>query len=421
MSRTSPLLALALVATACGPQSAEITVGEYYAFLAASTSPTILQDDLDLEAYKEAGDYSAIDCRPFDEGGDLSPAEVESLRIEGRRKVCAGEAQARLPLEHENWISLDGYHIVREDLSPWRGEGFVTSEGDIQLGFHHRLPGGEDFRFQLVFDPKFQPRECVESADGSSVSFKPLDGDWIAEWSKDAGIDGDVYFLNANTFQFDPEDESVPVNRWFLPPEWRAGTAAGRFAGDRMTVRSSYTAYPGAIVDYENAAGGPGGETGVSVADMFYCDLPADVDPAEAGCMQRLSDETAQVAGATGREWKALGVLDNEALPSPEPLVSRNLWRQPDGLPDGLDGWMEIVYSWVSVDDGSELEVGGAASGQFNVILEGSDSSSRFYLRGRWNVPKLRRDRFTTQFLPEIKAEENETVVCGEPQYDVED
>src|SRR5690606_25774862 len=149
---------------------------------------------------------------------------------------------------------------------------------------------------------------------------------------------------------------------------------------------------------------------------LYFCDQPfldrrCDEDEIEA---RRVAVNEA--ASDVARELRLAGVPDAvEGLPEPRPKVEENLWRgEYDGIPSGLDGWMELNYSWVEFDPGSELEVGGAATGTFNIFFDATDSQSRFHVRGRFTVDKFKADTWTTDFLPEELLEENDTVLCEE-------
>ena len=79
----------------------------------------------------------------------------------------------------------------------------------------------------------------------------------------------------------------------------------------------------------------------------------------------------------------------------------------------GLDNWVGLNYAWVKFDAGSQLEVGGAASGEFMVFFDGTENASRLIVRGRFDVSKFKQDTWGTPYLPTIKFEESGTTPCG--------
>lgn len=441
----SLLVALSLAA-GCAPQTASVSVGDYTAFLAATNSLTAQRASIDFEAYNDADApegsyYHAVDCREFAAAG--SQAENEQLRLDNRLPICEGDPGVEEPFSptHEIWLDQNGYIVLGARLDPWRGEAVVTSEGDLQIGFHQRLPGGEDFRFAFVVDPDFQPRNCEQNEAGDGVELAEIDGNWVDNWSQDAD-GGRLYYLNSGSYQFDPED---PENlRWFFPIEWRAGFAAGKFGDDLFQARSSRYGLPEIYIGLETDSLGE--DIPISAQELFYCgpgalntpDVPPGSppvtapphrreilqegdDPATNGCMMGELARVEEIASNVGSELRTAGFPARvgegewEGLPGPAPRIHANLWREPDGRAPGLDGWIGLHYNWVRFDEGSELEQGGAASGEFSLLFDALDSQSRFVVRGRFEVKRFTKDRWTTEYIPPIKFEENETSFCGLP------
>ena len=224
-----------IAAAGCVPNNAVLDNGSYLAFLADKTSKTLLIDSYDLAG---AEHFEAIDCRcefvfvegdeatcPDDEGGcysclefvpengeyaeplfadadedgvndytyDNSPCFVQSnpyydtgmpVDADGNptqnwwnNNPYSPDGYGAPRFIHEAWVHRDSFQSVGEKMAPWRGEGIITTEGDLQVTFHHTLPGGADFRFAFVVDPNFQPTECV--GDSGNVSLENLDGDWL--------------------------------------------------------------------------------------------------------------------------------------------------------------------------------------------------------------------------------------------------
>lgn len=408
-----PLLALFVVA--CEPQSATLVAGDYTAWLASTNSLTVAKGLIDYEAYGVGEDYFTIDCRIPINGGTVK--QIEEFRLDNRLRICDDDRgnrdapQGSYPVR-ERWIDQSGFHVVRGDLEPWRGEGFITSEGDVQIGFHQAIPGGQDFRFAITVDPEFQPRRCEQDGDG--VAYNNIDGDWIEQWS--VGANGATrFFLNAGASQFDPAGTDN-ASRWFLPLEWQAGYAAGQFVDDAFRVRPTRYAEPEIYLDVE--ADGANGSS-IAVEDLYYCALQPEQVPSESICMNSTLDQARVAAQEIESEFGVLGVRDVEGLPAPRPIPHDNQWRAPDGFPGGLDGWVELNYSWIEFDAGSSFEPGGKATGRFHVVFDGNDSQSRFLVRGVFDVPAWDVDFWTAPYVPPIKFEENGNTVCGEDPNEV--
>ena len=542
--RVPAVLAASLLAAACAPQSATIVEGEYTAFLAASNSITFQRKIFTPEDF-ERGFY--LDCRDFEDAKDDD--ENEQLRLgEGpgtaanqRIAICLGDGAAgsQWPPSQETWMADDGFMVIGEALDPWRGEAIITSEGDVQMTFHQRLPGGEDFRFAFVIDPDFQPKECVEKEDGSGVEHRPIDGDWVENWSADLTEEeggGRLFYLNASAYQFDPESvylhngepATKDIRRWFLPNEWLGGHAEAKFGDDRAILRTTRYGEPAAYLGFENQESSVGSldlVPDVYTGQVYYCQpyiekydtcldperiqtfdacmdaaeqldgrprstaisncrlifqgciedevgqfsgntidqrpgyfgfdggfsscasdfgicarnamddgessAPCEeefrtcVDTAHEDCLSDTQDRARAAAQAATNELRRAGIYgmtsgddaeeaSADSLPKYGPRLHTNLWREADGLPAGIDGWMELNYNWVHFDEGSDLEAGGSASGEFMLTFDARDSASRFFVRARFEVDKFRKDRWTTAYLPPIKFEQNGTTECGD-------
>lgn len=427
------LASIALLAAACNPQNAQIVSGDYTAWLAATNSVTLKKwaPDLDtLEEFQaEFERVKVVDCRDFEDGNN------DALRLPGYEKICGKEGQ--WPPTHESWLTQNGFYALGNPLEVWRGEAIITSEGDAQLGFHVNLPGGRDFRFQLAVDPDFQPRQCRLSEDGTEVEYAPVDGDWVAEWSKDVES-GTMYYLNAGTRQFDPDSlywsgQAVPGDyggpvQWFFPNEWEAGFAQGRFADDQFTLRPTRYAAPSAFINVDNdfsadyarrdeILGCPEMPAGVPELDML-CDYDVEVlgpnnEVRTAFDLGERLERTRTIAREVEAELLRFGMADDAELPPIKPYLHDNLWRESDGRKQGIDGWAELNYSWIRFDEGSSFEAGGAASGEFNLFFDGLASQSRFHVRARFEIDAWADDFWTTEYLPPIKFEENGSTLCG--------
>jgi hypothetical protein len=417
MYRFAPVLAL-LVA-GCAPQSAELIEGQMVGFLSATTSFTLIKGVFDPE---DADESWNIDCRDLEEDGDL-------LRLDDRLDICDDGAW---PPEREVWLGLGAYRGFQQTLDPWRGEAIILNEGDLQIGFHNRLPGGEDFRFIFTIDPNFQPTECVPE-NGTAVA-QNIDGNWVENWSTeiDALLErdpeqlsdfmlaaaegaqgGQLYFLNAFSFQWNPspgggdEDGNQQRDRWTLPEQWRSGFSLGTFSEEDMTGRNNRfgdnslyildQAGIGGIIPHESLYFGRDDCTG----EGFDCVLYED---------QRVLAR--QHRNQTRNEFELVvpqGVAETWSM---EPIWHDNGWREFDDNDAGLDNWSELAYSWVMIKPGSNMEKGGNVSGYFHLMLEGNDSQSRIFVEGEFDVPRIRGENWGARDLRNEKLEEAGTELC---------
>lgn len=395
----------ALASAACSPQNAEITSGTYTAFLSDSTSLVVIEDKVRIG---EGGEYTRVDCRQLEDEDDLLADRNPDL--------CSVTDDAGVPvwpMEHELWANRDGFHVWTVDLEPWRGEAIMTMEDDLQLTFHQRIPGGEDFRFAFVIDPFFQPTRCVQDENGN-VQREEIDGNWLDNWSADvgseffsgSGTDGYLYFLNSGAYQFNPYDTS---EFWSLPERWRAGYARGRFGPEDLFTRKTRYGLPSAysafeLDDYVEPA----------PADMFYTNMEPGTDPTTSSGFQSQINRVRDVAGEIRSEFEGLGAPEGAVL---QPLVHTNEWRAPDGRAAGLDGWVALEYNWVRLDqDPATLAPGQPVSGEMMLVFDADLSQSRIVVRAEFSVEKIAKDRWTTDRIDLQKLEENETNLCGE-QY----
>lgn len=393
MVRRASLSLLLLVVSGCAPQNAELTSGEFAVFLSHQTSLTVQHGTADLTA---TSGHWAVDCRELAEGSE---------RLEGSLDVCSEDAW---PPVHEAWLSRDAYHVQTEALDPWRGEAILTSEGDLQVTFHHQVTGGDDMRFAFVIDPAFQPRTCVQDASGEGTSYQDVDGDWLSSWSDpsyttldDTGtIGGTLFLLNARSYQFDPADlEDV----WSLPLQWQAGFADARFGDENFVMRSTRYGEPSFYTSYESEeASEP------SRDDLFYVTLPEESD---ASTQQGFIDLCDHVNGVADEVEAELGLVGYPV----KPVVHCNGWRPTDGRPSGLDAWVELHYNWVRIDqDPSTIAVGEPVSGEFSLVFDGEQTQSRLFVHGAFTVDKVKKDHWVTDDIESIKLEENGTILCGE-------
>ncbi|MBT3222396.1 MAG: hypothetical protein HN348_25265, partial [Proteobacteria bacterium] len=372
-----------------------------------------------------------IDCRNLDDTPDLNEDgtnedEIEKLRLQDPLDVC--KRGKTYPLEWETWIDEGAWRVVGEDLAPWRGEAIMTSEGDFQVTFHHRMPGKADMRFAFAIDPVFQPEQCVESDDGDSTELVPIDGNWLDGWTGDltdlaeedeihpglSNFEDDLdnstlYYLNARSYQFDPENTE---EYWSVPLTWRAGFASGKFAEEYFHARTVRYGEPPIYASFEAEDGGDPEEE-----QIFYCGAQ-DTCEKECKAVNRIADDIADEL-----TWAGPNGDQDDAETWFRPMVHCNTWRdtdlegpleagEPDGRPPGLDGWVGLHYNWVILDDSSTLEVGGSASGAFGMVFDGDESRSKFFISGHFNVDRIKADRWTTDDIKSIKLAQNGTTLC---------
>ena len=92
--------------------------------------------------------------------------------------------------------------------------------------------------------------------------------------------------------------------------------------------------------------------------------------------------------------------------------IEGNEWRPIDLSSAGLDNWIEAHHSWVRIKDGAEFEEGGTVQGDFQIYLAGFESASNMVVRGSFNVPSLRVDKWGYGILEDEMREKNGTVPC---------
>jgi hypothetical protein len=418
MHRALPTL---LLAAACTPNNLVVTSGSYVAFISDSTSLSLLKGTVVPEDFPI--NYN-IDCREFETAADKA-----ALELEDPIKICT-ENQGWPPV-NEVWPTQSGYKVVSEELNPWRGEALMTSEGDLQLAFHHRVLGGADTRYIMSVDPDFAPTHCVEDEAGELVR-EPYDGDWIAEWSKELEwIDteapypdafahmepyldgGRLYFLNAFAFQYDPTN--IDGRDWDLPDDWTSGAGQGKFSEEFVFHRTTRYGEPSL---YNALAVSGTTETqyqGLSADDLFWCELAAGDVPLENQCMLDMEGRVRDIADATHDELEKLfkPVKNEPAIFDYAPIAHINYWREPDGIPSGFDGWGQLEYSYVVFSADSVLEEGGRAEGAFTLMFDGGLTQTRVFVKGTFEVDKIKKDRWVTPDLPEIKLAQNDIEVCS--------
>lgn len=399
----SMIVLTALLAGGCGPQNAKITDGDFTTFMSATSSVTLRRGNIEVDEFER--NYN-IDCRIFDEAVDLD--DLNNLRLKPRLQICPGDANVvpeSFPPPTQPWVAADGFRVVGDALDTYRGEALLTAEDAVQLNFHQRLPGGDDMRFEMVFDPNFLPERCVLDENGDP-GYAEIDGDWLEQWSSTLNENGDrLYLLTANATQFTEDGQ------WGFPVQWGAGTATARFGDDQYTMRTVQYGDPqwlyvtgGDILAGQAAASVfPNVYYGNSTPFVQNAVLPTATSAAE----QVLFDMTATLDVPAGAAFGAPGG------DSPRPFVSDNLWRTNDGLQPGLDGWVGLHYNWIVIEGEATYEPGSSLKGYFNLWFDGTAAPGVMLVRGSFEVDRLKKDFWVATDLMQDKLNENEAVICG--------
>ncbi len=494
MSSVKTLVPVLLLSVGCAPQSAEVVSGSFVAFFSERVSASLGKEEVDPTDFdtnytvdcRDAGYYlqeqvwngSAAVPDEFAAAGQFAcRSDERDFRLEdsigcGPQAAAVpngfsycgedgrdGTDYAQYPAENEVWINQAGFRVVTEELEPWRGEAVITAEGDLQIGFHHRLPGGADFRFTFTIDPDFQPTRC-DVQDDLSVKAAPFDGDWIENWSEELPRildrneryraafehmepfleDGRLFFLNGQSFQRNPRS---PDDAWSLPDQYEAGTARGKISEELLIQRQSIWAFPFvyAAVDDPADDGEDAPPPPFETQDLWFCDYDPE-DTSENPACQNYQPEIRSVFEADSRfepdpgsRFPDLNTMEafieetadrtanelrrvlrpvngEDPIYEYRPLTHMNRWRPRDVPPAGFDGWGEMHYNYVVFSGDSELEVGGAAEGAFTLALEAQDSWTQVFVKGRFVIDRIRQDRWVTEDLRESKAEENDVELC---------
>jgi len=471
------LVSSLLLLAACAPNNATLKNGSYIAFLADGTSLSLSKDEVPLDKYKVS---YGVDCRTFD-----TPEDKKALQLPDALNIC----KKHWPPTYESWEDEGAFHVVSEDLEPWRGDALITSEGDLEVSFHHHIPGGQDLRFLFSIDPDFAPQHCIQDDKGKTKRV-PLDGDWIQNWSDETlgwvrdnasdptgpygnsfdvlqpYLDGKLYFLNALSYQYDPiSPDTAPP--WDLPSAWQAGAAEGKFVEEDVFQRRARYGNPTAYNAIELSGSSSGTSNKITADDLFWCDLEKGQNPApdggktcdtsadcetdttgtltgyntcykpttkdggeaqtgtcQAACggsagswnsMAQIDDTVHQIASDIHSELKLVMTENKADGPVYEyaPLVHSNFWREPDGVPAGLDAWSELHYNYVVFDKGSDLTVGGHAKGAFELVFDAAESTTRVFVKGEFDIPKIRKDHWKMENLENEKLIENGSQLCS--------
>ena len=242
-------------------------------------------------------------------------------------------------------------------------------------------------------------RECTSALDnleqlddsGDPTLISYGQADWTAEMSEDE--DGSIYYLNAGAYQVNPNDNDIV---WTLPQEWLSGFAAARFASDNFSsVGTGDYDYVYQLDIPDNV----GSVTVFTATDEFYQDF---------------AEEARAQADWWSSNANAWTGMDADLYDGFNFRVEDNAWRTRDSLTTGLDSWTYRSPNYVIISDGSNLEEGGSAKGEFQIHLVSFDSASAMVVQGSFDVAEIRGDKWTYGSLEEELIERNETEICGQ-------
>ncbi len=377
MRHTSTLLPL-LLAAGCTPLHAEIT-GSYWAWLAAGSSGTVAEAELDLT---EAVQFNC------------SGTEVKGFEDFATSSCSNAEDPDWFDPQWFTWLDDDGYYMVEGTLETWRSEAIITSENELQLTFHVDLGNGQDFRVAWVINPSFQPTRCEQDDDGVA-SEQDWDGeDWVDMWSGDESGKY-IYYLNAGSYQLNPYDSD---DYWVLPQEWLSGYSHAKFAAEEFNSHpSDYGMYEAGSTEGWYVELDPD-EPDLEAYDALLASVQADV-----------VEWTKEIGGGAGTPAEAIGF----DAPGYRMKVESNAWREVDQSSAGLDSWVQVDSSWVMFDeDPHDIVPGDSTTGSFQILFDGSESGSHVLVSGTFDIPEVFEDRWGYTDLMEDKLAENNTPEC---------
>ncbi len=240
----------------------------------------------------------------------------------------------------------------------------------------------------------------------------PLDRyETVENWSEDE-FDRSIYYLNAGAFQRNPADSG---DNWFFPREWYSGYAHSKFAAEEF--ESAWIVDVDAVSDVTSGTFGDcdiadGGECpAIREYDYgnqaWYLAIDSrDPDPAAYTEWVDWFNETADVWAA---ELTTYAGLSHDGY---DYKVEGNQWRPIDDQESGLDNWVEVHRSWVRIDDGSTLEPGGKATGDFQIYFSGYEAISQMVVQGSFEVDEIKEERWHNGVLEDELIDRNETPVC---------
>ena len=272
----------------------------------------------------------------------------------------------------------------KDDYDPDCLGGGVVESGELAVAACNN--GSDDDADGLVdaLDPDCRSaQDNVEANEpvGEPVAVNLDYGSTLENWSADE--DGyTIYYLNAGAYQLNPADSE---DYWILPQEWLGGYANSKFAAEEFDSLPT---------------------------DFYWLGFDAN-NPDPDGYAEAVEGYRA-LASAWEVEPATYGLMDP---PDFTMKVEGNEWRPIDLSAAGLDNWVEVNTSYVRIKDGSTLEEGGTATGDFQIFLVGREAGSKVIVNGTFDVPKIGRDRWGYGVLEDEKRAEladegYDVVVC---------
>jgi hypothetical protein len=345
-------------------------------------------DDLDCSNLGYERGFVASDCADGldnDGDGDVDADDPECLNA-GTRLERADQCADSLDNDSDGYVDIED------------PDCFLSANGleDGAVNVAQCNNGTDD---DGDGDVDSDDRDCLSALDnleqldaaGEPTLINFDQGDWTAEMSADE--EGSIYYLNAGAYQVNPDNEDVV---WTLPQEWLSGFAAARYASDNFSSVGT------GDFDFIYQLDVPDNLPSVTVftaTDEFYADF-------------------AEEAKAQSDWWSSNANLwtgmDETLYDGFNFRVEDNAWRTRDGLKTGLDSWVYRSPNYVIISDGSNLEVGGSAKGEFQIHLVSYDSASAMVVQGTFDVPEIRGDKWTYDSLEEELIERNQTEICGQ-------
>lgn len=430
----SALLLPGVLLVGCTPHDAEVD-GTWFAWLPKNSSPSLAADTFanpgdDATIFEcargwddEAGDWQPNYIGPREEadfedpkyiGGDC-PRFADGVDDRGRpiytyQDFCTAPRDAHdgksiveeieeecgrvNDMEYHDWLGSDGYYASKAPIEAWRSSALINGEGDFQLAVHTDLGHGNDFRFQFSIDPDFAPTNCTSDASGNPLIEYVDAAPWLDMWSEDE--DGyTIYYLNAGAYQVFQGATSGNASS-SLPADWNSGFGYGKFGDDELISE------PNAYGNTDDSGDGQT-FTALTIEERQAPDLA--IYEANANNLRAQSNnwsrELVEVAGAFTGDASAPDYQFTHK-------VEDNIWRPVDTTVAGLDGWMEVATSWVRIKNGSKLEVGGSAEGDFQILLHGYDSETRVVVQGTFKVAEIQEDKYAYPVLEDERRDMKE-------------
>jgi len=387
--------------------------GNWFAWLAASSSPTIGQGLLESDDPDSPGlidSATVFECsgrgwnaetNDWDEGY-IGPRDGESSDSRFIGGDCnpddAGCDSAALAaacepvdeIEFHTWLQTDGYYAITSEIEAWRTEAYINGEGDFQLTVHQDLGNKEDFRFVFSVDPDFAPVTC-ETGEGGQAQIEYVDGsNWTEQWSSDEDTHN-IYYLNAGGYQVNPSDTD---DYWYLPSDWNSGYGHAKFSSEE------FNSHPVDFGNYEN-----------DISDHFLL-TDRDSDTTQASYDSLIANMDESTSNWANEMVSVAGAWASDAAAF-EYKLEDNTWRDVDISYSGFDGWIEMHSSWVRIEKSATFEVGSSLSGDFQILFDGFESSSRIVVRGTFTIDELREDPWAYPILEDEERAEHGSEYCG--------